>query len=144
MGPYFQLFAVSAVVMGISHTIAREKICEPIRAKLGGKDTWLGYLVSCPYCASHWVALALVPVTGSDYVDVAFSVPVLTWIARWVLSALLIAVIAAFLRVIFYIVDETQGLVKREQKVVEKEAAAGPPATGTAAKRAPEERPSMH
>ena len=147
VGPYFHLFAVSAVVMGISHTIAKEKICEPIRAKLGGKETWLGYLVSCPYCASHWVAFALVPITGAYFVDVAFDVPVLTWVARWLLSSLLVAVIASFLRVIFYIVDETQGLVRREQKVVDR-AVSMPPRidvrAGPAAKRLGEERPSRH
>ena len=141
MSPYFQLFAVSAVVMGISHTIAKEKICEPIRKKLGGKETWLGYLVSCPYCASHWVALAVVPLTGTYDVDVAFDVPGLTWLVRWLLSSLLVAVIAAFLRVLFYFVDETQGLVRREQKVVEREASMPPP---PAAIRPAERRPSMH
>ena len=126
MPPLFKLFAVSAVVMGISHTIAKERICEPLRAKLGGKETWLGYLVSCPYCTSHWVAFAVVPLTGAYYVDLAFAWPVLSPVLRWFFSSILVAVIAAFLRVIFYFVDETQGLVKREQKVAEKEADALP------------------
>ena len=52
-----QLLAVSLIVMGLSHTISRERICEPLRARLGGKETWLGYLVSCPYCVSHWIAM---------------------------------------------------------------------------------------
>ena len=120
MSPYFKLFAVSAVVMGISHTIAKERICEPLREKLGGKQTWLGYLVSCPYCASHWVAFALVPLTGAYYVDVALHLPIVEPVLRWFLSSVLIATLAAFLRVFFYFVDESQGLVKREQKVVEK------------------------
>ena len=124
MAPLFNLFAVSAVVMGISHTIAKERICEPLRKKLGGKETWLGYLVSCPYCTSHWIAFAVVPLTGAYYVDVASPGQ---WglagsVLRWFFSSILVAMIAAFLRVIFYFVDETQGLVKREQKVVEKEA----------------------
>ena len=42
-----------------------------------------------------------------------------SWIVSWIFSSQLVAVLAAFLRVIFYIVDETQGLVKREQKVIE-------------------------
>ena len=45
-----QLLAVSLIVMGLSHTIARERIFEPLRLRLGGKETWLGYMVSCPYC----------------------------------------------------------------------------------------------
>jgi hypothetical protein len=119
--PLFKLFAVSAVVMGISHTIAKERICEPLRAKLGGKETWLGYLASCPYCTSHWVAFLVVPLTGAYYVDVVVQWPVIGPVLRWLFSSIFIAMIAAFLRVIFYFVDETQGLVKREQKVVEKE-----------------------
>jgi len=117
-----QLLAVSLVVMGVSHTIARERIFEPLRARLGGKDTWLGYLVSCPYCVSHWIALLLVPLTGTFVVDV--------WpglgrsvggVLRWLLSSILVTVLAAFFRVIFYFVDETQGLVKRRQRSVEEE-----------------------
>ena len=66
----WQLLAVSLVVMGLSHTIARERIFQPLRARLGGKDTWLGYLISCPYCVSHWIAFILVPLTGTYAVNV--------------------------------------------------------------------------
>ena len=41
---------------------------------------------------------------------------------RLVLSSILVAVLAAFFRVIFYFVDESQGLVKRQQRSVEEEA----------------------
>ena len=138
----FNLFAVSAVVMGISHTIAKERICEPLRTKLGGKKTWLGYLVSCPYCTSHWIAFAVVPLTGAYYVDVVVHWPVIGAVLRWLFSSIFVAMIAAFLRVIFYFVDETQGLVKREQKVVEKEAEA--PLPPRRAADAPPERITAH
>jgi uncharacterized membrane protein len=114
-----QLLAVSLIVMGLSHTISRERICEPLRARLGGKETWLGYLVSCPYCVSHWIALILVPITGTYPVDVALRWGPVTGVLRWLLSSILVAVLAAFFRVIFYFVDETQGLVKRRQRLVE-------------------------
>jgi hypothetical protein len=42
MGDPVQLFAVSAVTMGLSHTIAKERLFAPLRARLGGKETWLG------------------------------------------------------------------------------------------------------
>ena len=42
---------------------------------------------------------------------------------RWLLSSILVTVVAAFLRVAFYFVDETQGLVRRQQKTVEEEMA---------------------
>jgi hypothetical protein len=61
----FHLVTVSAVVMGLSQTLTRERIFEPLRTRLGGKRTWLGYLVSCPYCASHGIAFVLVPLTPS-------------------------------------------------------------------------------
>lgn len=122
MADVFQLFAVSAVVMGVSQTIARERIFAPLRERLGGKDTWLGYLMSCPYCVSHYAAFALVPLTGTY----AIKVTVGGWpgtVLSWFLSSLLITVIAAFFRVVFWFVDETQGLVKRRQRTEEEETA---------------------
>ncbi len=119
-GPLFQLFAVAAVTMGISHVIAKERIFAPLRAALGGTRTHLGFLVSCPLCISHWVAFALVPLTGAYHVDVVVG----GWpgaALRWFLSSMLVVVLAAFLRVAFYFVDETQGLVRRRQKEVEVE-----------------------
>jgi uncharacterized membrane protein len=116
-----QLLAVSLIVMGLSHTIARERIFEPLRLRLGGKETWLGYMVSCPYCVSHWIALALVPITGTMPVHVVPGLGPFAGPLRWLLSSILVAVLAAFFRVIFYFVDETQGLVKRRQRSVEQE-----------------------
>ena len=118
----WQLLAVSLVVMGLSHTIARERIFEPLRTRLGGKETWLGYLVSCSYCVSHWVVLILVPLTGTYAVNVVPRWGMLSDVIRLVLSSILVAVLAAFFRVIFYFVDESQGLVKRQQRSVEEEA----------------------
>jgi hypothetical protein len=111
--PLFQLFAVSAITMVVAHTVARERICEPMRRRLGGKDTWLGYLVSCPYCASHWVAFVLVALTGLRPVPVAVRWGVVSDVLEWFLASLLVVALTAFLRVGFYFVDETQGLVRR-------------------------------
>ena len=122
MTDVFQLFAVSAVVMGISQTITKERICAPLRERLGGKDTWFGYLVSCPYCISHYVAFALVPLTGTYAIQVAVG----GWVGsvlRWFLSSLLVTVLAAFFRVLFWFVDESQGLVRRRQRTEEEETA---------------------
>jgi len=118
----FQLFAVSAVVMGVSQTIAKERIFAPVRERLGGKDTWFGYLVSCPYCVSHYAAFALVPLTGTYAIDVAVGGLPGT-VLSWFLSSLLVTVIAAFFRVMFWFVDETQGLVRRRQRTEEEEIA---------------------
>jgi hypothetical protein len=122
MTDLFQLFAVAAVVMGLSQTITKERIFEPLREKLGGKETWLGYLVSCPYCVSHYVAFVLVPLTGTYPIRVVVG----GWLGSvlsWFLSSILLTVIAAFYRVLFWFVDESQGLVRRRQKTEEEETA---------------------
>lgn len=115
------LLYVSAVVMGISYTLAHERIFEPLRRRLGGKRTWPGYLVSCPYCNSHWIAFVVVPLTGLYFVRVRVDLWGLGAILDWFLSSYLVVVIAAFLRVIFFWVDETQGLVRRRQVETEAE-----------------------
>src|SRR4051812_50035002 len=105
-----QIVLVSAVVMGLSHTIAREKVFAPIRDRLGGMETWPGYLVSCPYCASHWLAFILVPLTGAYGIHVAPRWPVISPALDWFLSSILVTVIAAGLRGGFFLGDEGQRL----------------------------------
>ncbi|MEA2699005.1 MAG: hypothetical protein QOI66_3276 [Myxococcales bacterium] len=116
-----QLLMVSAVVMGLSQTVTRERIFEPLRARLGGRETWLGYLVSCPYCLSHAIAFVVVPLTGTYVIDVAVGPGWAADVLRWFLSSILVTVIAAFLRVAFWFVDERQALIRREKQLVETE-----------------------
>jgi hypothetical protein len=120
MADLFQLFAVSAVVMGISQTISRERLFAPLRERLGGKEKFCGYLVSCPYCTSHYVAFVLVPLTGTYPIQVVVGGWVGT-VLSWFLSSILLTVIAAFFRVLFWFVDESQGLVRRRQRTEEEE-----------------------
>jgi hypothetical protein len=122
MPDLFQLFAVSAVVMGMAQTISKEQIFAPLRERLGGKATFFGYLVSCPYCLSHYLAFALVPLTGTYPIKVVLGGWV-GWVLSWFLSAILLTVIAAFYRVLFWFVDEAQGLVRRRQRTEEEEIA---------------------
>ncbi|HET9596598.1 MAG TPA: hypothetical protein VFP65_13505 [Anaeromyxobacteraceae bacterium] len=117
------LLAVSAVVMGMAQTLARERIFLPLRERFGGKETWFGYLVSCPYCLSHYLAFALVPITDAYYLPASPRLGPLAPIATWFLSSILVVVVAAFMRVAFWFVDETQGLVRRQQRTEEEEAA---------------------
>lgn len=119
MERFAEFWIVSAVVMGLSHTLARERIFAPLRHMLGDKETWWGYLVSCPYCVSHWIAFALVPLTGAYFVPIAFEWTPVSDLLAWFLSSVLVAVGAAFLRVAFYFVDESQGLVRRQAKARE-------------------------
>ncbi|HLL53100.1 MAG TPA: hypothetical protein VK447_06105 [Myxococcaceae bacterium] len=116
---YFKLFAVSAVVMGMAQTITKERIFLPLRERCGGKETWFGYLISCPYCASHYLAFLLVPLTGAYYLRVTPKWGFFSTVLDWFLSSILVTIIAAFLRVFFWFVDESQGLVRRRQKVAD-------------------------
>jgi hypothetical protein len=47
---------------------------------------WLAELLSCPWCASGWVALA---VTGGVWATAGLAMPVLVWLATWAAGALL-------------------------------------------------------
>ena len=116
-----RLLFVSAVVMGLSHTIAKERVFAAVRERLGGMETWPGYLVSCPYCVSHWLAFVLVPVTGTFPIRIPWDWGLVAQALDWFLSSILVTVVAAFLRVGFYFVDQGQGLIRRRQKEVEKE-----------------------
>lgn len=118
-----RLLLVAAVVMGLSYTIAKEQLFAPLRERLGGRETWLGYLVSCPYCLSHWLAFALVPLVGVYPLRVAWPGGVVARLLDWFLSSILVTVVAAFLRVIFFLVDEQQGLARRRIRTEEEEAA---------------------
>jgi hypothetical protein len=66
----------------------------------------------------------LVPVTGAYYVGVTPRLGVLAPVASWFLSSILVAVVAAFLRVAFWLVDEGQGLIKRRQSTEDEVTAA--------------------
>jgi len=123
MTDWITVFTTSAVVMGLSYTLGTQKMFAPLRERLGGKKTWLGYLVSCPYCSSHWLAFVLVPLTGAYGIRVAVRWGALTTVLDWFLSSILVTVIAAFLRIFFFAIDEGQGLIRRQQKQVEVETA---------------------
>ena len=105
--------------MGLSYTLTRERLFEPLRRRLGGKKTFFGYLFSCPYCASHWIAFVVVPLTGAYGVRVPFDWGAISRIVDWFLSSILVTVIAAFLRVIFFFVDEAQGLTRKREQFAE-------------------------
>lgn len=47
---------------------------------------WIADLISCPWCASGWVALA---VTAGTWAWVGLPVPVLVWFAVWAVGALI-------------------------------------------------------
>src|SRR5579885_3017026 len=89
----FQIFAVSSVTMGLSYTLAKERLFAPLRAWLGGKETWLGYLVACPYCSSHYIAFVLVPLTGTYAIHVRPAWGLVAAVLDWFLSSIFVTVI---------------------------------------------------
>lgn len=105
--------------MVLSYTVSRERLFAPLRERLGGRDTWLGYLVSCPFCASWWISFAVVPLTGAYFIEVPHEWGLVSDAAEWFLSSALVTALAAFLRVGFFVVDETQGFVRRRAKTEE-------------------------
>lgn len=44
----------------LAWTITRSSLFEMIRTKIQDYSIWLGKLITCPYCCSHWLALILV------------------------------------------------------------------------------------
>jgi hypothetical protein len=120
--PLLKIVLVSAVTMGLSHTIAREKLFEPLRNACGGMNTWKGYMISCPYCASHWLALLLVPLTGAYGIQVVPRWPLISPFLDWFLSSILVTVVAAVLRVGFYFIDEEAHLAKTRKRATQVEA----------------------
>ncbi len=57
---YLDAFALSLVVSTTSVTIAKAGIFRTFRRNVACYSTWLGELIHCPYCLSHWIAVGLV------------------------------------------------------------------------------------
>ena len=115
--PYFRIFAVALVVMGLSHTIAKERIFAGFREACGRTGELAQYLVSCPFCLSYWLAFVCVPLTGTYAIEVDWRWSIVSKIGSWLFSSVFIAIAAAFLRVAFYLIDENQGLLRRREKI---------------------------
>lgn len=49
---------------------------------------WIADLISCPFCASGWIALA---VTAGTWATVGLPAPVLVWFSVWALGGLIAA-----------------------------------------------------
>lgn len=114
-----EILVAAAIVMVISYTLTKERIFAPLRHRLGGRETALGYLASCPFCASWWVSFVVVPLTRTWAYRLPPDASVVTQVVNWFFSCALVVAVAAFLRVAFFFVDESQGLVRRRQKEVE-------------------------
>lgn len=79
-----QLFLISLAISAISYTISRTEIFKPIRKLICSRLNWLGKLISCPYCLSHWVSFGMI---FYFYKTISFEVFILTF-AMVALSAI--------------------------------------------------------
>jgi hypothetical protein len=53
---------LAAAIAVVASTVSLTKICAPLRVWVARRDgsawTWVGQLIGCPYCLSHWLAFA--------------------------------------------------------------------------------------
>lgn len=95
MNEFLKLVYCSIACGAISMTTAKSKIFQPLRDWITAKSPWLGEGVSCPYCTSHWVSLALMlvyhprPLTCDvaiiDYFVATMMMVALSSVSSWVI-----------------------------------------------------------
>lgn len=108
---------LSLAVMCIANTVSRERLFKPLRDRLGGKSSWPGYLLLCPYCLSHWLAFALVPVFDLRLLTVPHDWPVAGPVIEWFFNSILVVIGAAFIRMIFFSFDDLVGVFRRFERI---------------------------
>jgi hypothetical protein len=59
---YVDALALSLAVATASLTLTKAKVFGAFRQWVARRSQWLGELIHCPYCASHWISLLLVVV----------------------------------------------------------------------------------
>lgn len=76
-----QLAALGLAVGTASWTLTKALIFKSMREWVDDRSQWFGDLVNCPYCASHWLAIAGVAIyrpvvmsSGLYLLDLAMSV----------------------------------------------------------------------
>lgn len=105
-----------ALAAGVAATtITKAKVFQPLRSAAKRRSSWLGYLVSCPYCVSHWLVFALQAVyrvrlvhSGLPALDVIVS--------SFPMIGLAVLVPAVLTRVYRFDVDKPSTLLDAETK----------------------------
>ena len=75
--PLQSLLVLALANMAISLTLTTSVLFMPFRERIKRKywkKQMLINLISCPYCASHWVAIALISATETRFAPVAWVV----------------------------------------------------------------------
>ncbi|MGD0576523.1 MAG: DUF1360 domain-containing protein [Candidatus Staskawiczbacteria bacterium] len=64
MAAVYQAVVLALATATISVTVSKAKVFASAREQIAKRNAWLGDLVLCSYCTSHWVAFALVGIYG--------------------------------------------------------------------------------
>lgn len=75
---------LSIVTASISFTVTETKLFMPVREWVKKRNAFLGELLSCGYCFSHWIAFALVAIYRTRLFES-------WWLLDYFLTALVIA-----------------------------------------------------
>lgn len=81
---FIQILILSLAISSTSYTISKTLVFKPLRQLFCKYWNWLGKLISCPYCLSHWVSFGI---TFFIYKEISFEVILLTF-AMVALSAI--------------------------------------------------------
>lgn len=58
----FKLAICTLAVTTMTVTLSKAGVFAPLRRAVKSRSRWLGKLLDCPYCTSHWMAFAVVAV----------------------------------------------------------------------------------
>jgi hypothetical protein len=84
-----QVLWLSLVTASVAFTFCETKLFARLREWVKARSVWLGKLPCCGYCLGHWVAFALVAIYRPRLFEA-------WWLLDYVLTALIIAWLAAF------------------------------------------------
>jgi hypothetical protein len=57
-----KLIVCTAAVSTMSVTLSKAGVFAPLRRTIKSRSKWLGKLLDCPYCTSHWMAFGVTAV----------------------------------------------------------------------------------
>ena len=90
----FEVFVLSLATTAISVTISKSEVFSSTREFIAGISHWLGELVSCSYCLSHWVAIVFVAIYKPVIIEKYFYIDlIVSMFAIVTISAILSGII---------------------------------------------------
>jgi len=85
-----QVAFLSMALAAVSITITKTGVFSSLRAWIDERNDWLGELIHCPYCTSHWLTFAVVafyqprPIeSGVFLVDMVVSTFAIVCLTAW-------------------------------------------------------------